>query len=218
VATPASSKGRYHHGDLHRAVIDGALTAIATNGPASLSLRDVARRAGVSHAAPAHHFGDKAGVLTAIAAEGYTLLAGAMRGALADSGGDLIQGGIAYIRFALDHRAYFEVMFRPDLYRADDPAVATARQTAAEILFGAVSDALGEAKEEEVWGGVVAVWSFTHGFATLTLDSNFAAERGGDIETLVHVAGVAVVRLAAAGALSTRESTRTPSRSNSLAS
>jgi AcrR family transcriptional regulator len=175
------------------------LTAIAADGPATLSLRDVARRAGVSHAAPAHHFGDKAGVLTAIAAEGYTLLATTLSDALAD-GDDLMQGGIAYIRFALDHRAHFEVMFRPELYRPDDQAVVAARQAAAEILFGAVRDILGEAGDEEVWGGVLAVWSFTHGFATLTLDSNFDPEHGDDVEAAVHTVGAAVMRLAAAGA------------------
>ena len=195
----APPKGRYHHGDLRRAVLDGALTAIATDGPSALSLRDVARRAGVSHAAPAHHFGDKAGVLTAIAAEGYTLLAAALRNALAD-GDDLMQGGIAYIRFALEHRAHFEVMFRPELYRPDDQAVVAPRQAAAEIMFGAVGDILGEAGDEEVWGGVLAVWSFTHGFATLTLDSNFDPERGNDVEAAVHTVGAAVMRLAAAGA------------------
>ncbi|MGA9286076.1 MAG: TetR/AcrR family transcriptional regulator [Solirubrobacteraceae bacterium] len=200
MAAQALPKGRYHHGDLRRAVLDGALTAIAADGPAALSLRDVARRAGVSHAAPAHHFGDKAGVLTAIAAEGYTLLAAALRDALADGGNDLMQGGIAYIRFALEHRAHFEVMFRPELYRPDDQAVVTARQAAAEIMFGAVGGLLGEADEQEVWGGVLAVWSFTHGFATLTLDSNFDPERGDDVEAAVHTAGAAVMRLAAAGA------------------
>lgn len=199
MAAQALSKGRYHHGDLRRAVLDGALTAIAADGPATLSLRDVARRAGVSHAAPAHHFGDKAGVLTAIAAEGYTLLATTLSDALAD-GDDLMQGGIAYIRFALDHRAHFEVMFRPELYRPDDQAVVAARQAAAEILFGAVRDILGEAGDEEVWGGVLAVWSFTHGFATLTLDSNFDPEHGDDVEAAVHTVGAAVMRLAAAGA------------------
>lgn len=181
-------------------MLDGAVTAIATEGPAALSLRDVARRAGVSHAAPAHHFGDKAGVLTAIAAEGYAILAAAMRDALADSGGELVECGIAYIRFALDHRAHFEVMFRPELYRAEDAAVVTARQAPAGIFFGAVSDTLGEASDEEVWGGVVAVWSFTHGFATLTLDTNFDPERSDDVEAAVRLAGAAVVRLAAAGA------------------
>ena len=185
-------------------MLDGAVTAIATEGPAALSLREVARRAGVSHAAPAHHFGDKAGVLTAIAAEGYTILAATMRDALAGGGGELVECGVAYIRFALAHRAHFEVMFRPELYRADDPAVVTARQAAAEILFGAVSDTLGEASDEEVWGGVVAVWSFTHGFATLTLDTNFDPKRGDDVEAAVRLAGAAVVRLAAAGAFGAR--------------
>ena len=61
----------YHHGNLRRVLLDGALEAIAENGVAAMSLRDVARRAGVSHSAPAHHFGDKAGVLTAIAIEGF---------------------------------------------------------------------------------------------------------------------------------------------------
>jgi AcrR family transcriptional regulator len=199
VAAQALPKGRYHHGDLRRAVLDGALTAITADGPAALSLRDVARRAGVSHAAPAHHFGDKAGVLTAIAAEGYTLLAAALRDALA-GGDDLMQGGIAYIRFALEHRAHFEVMFRPELYRPNDQAVVAPRQAAAEIMFGAVGDILGEAGDEEVWGGVLAVWSFTHGFATLTLDSNFDPEHGDDVEAAVHTVGAAVMRLAAAGA------------------
>ena len=68
----------YHHGDLRRTLLDTALDAVAEHGPAALSLRDVARRAGVSHAAPAHHFGDKTGLLTALAAEGWSGLADAL--------------------------------------------------------------------------------------------------------------------------------------------
>src|SRR5204862_2822943 len=98
---------RYHHGNLRRTVLDGALAAIAERGVGALSLRDVARRAGVSHAAPAHHFGDRAGVLTAIAIEGFEELAAATRTA----GGDLVEGGLAYIRWALDHPAHYQVMF-----------------------------------------------------------------------------------------------------------
>ncbi|MYW35224.1 helix-turn-helix domain-containing protein, partial [Streptomyces sp. SID2119] len=60
----------YHHGDLRRAILSAALDAIAAEGPAALSLRDLARRAGVSHAAPAHHFKDRTGLLTAVATEG----------------------------------------------------------------------------------------------------------------------------------------------------
>src|ERR1700730_15662206 len=65
----------YHHGDLRHALIDSALEAIVEQGAANVRLRDVARRAGVSHAAPAHRFGDKAGLLTAVAAQGFELLA-----------------------------------------------------------------------------------------------------------------------------------------------
>lgn len=68
----------YHHGDLRRALLTAALDAIAQEGPDALSLRDLARRAGVSHAAPAHHFKDRTGLLTAVAAEGYALFADAL--------------------------------------------------------------------------------------------------------------------------------------------
>lgn len=99
----------YHHGDLRRALLAAALEAIEEVGPTALSLRDLARRAGVSHAAPAHHFGDKAGLLTALAAQGFDLLAQA----LVQAGDDLLEAGVAYVDFAVRHRAYFEVMFRP---------------------------------------------------------------------------------------------------------
>src|SRR5689334_25241030 len=101
----------YHHGDLRRAILSAALDVIATDGPTALSLRDLARRAGVSHAAPAHHFKDKAGLLTAIAIDGYERLAVAL-----EAGSSLLELGAAYVRFALDHPAHFEVMFSPDLY------------------------------------------------------------------------------------------------------
>ena len=110
---------QYHHGRLREAVIEAALAEIEAVGPAALSIREIARRAGVSHAAPAHHFGDKAGIFTAIATEGYRQLGHVTREATLGENA-LVSGAMAYVRFALTHRAYFEVMFRPDLYRADD--------------------------------------------------------------------------------------------------
>jgi AcrR family transcriptional regulator len=112
----------YHHGNLRWAVLAAAVEAITEVGPAGVSLRDLARRAGVSHAAPAHHFGDKAGLLTALAAEGYSLLADALEAAQHRTR-DFLEVGVAYVRFAVEHRAHFEVMFRPDLYHPDDLAV-----------------------------------------------------------------------------------------------
>ena len=189
------STSSYHHGDLRRAVLDGALAAIAADGATGLSLRDVARRAGVSHAAPAHHVGDKRGVLTAIALEGFELLAETTRETMEETG-DLIEGGLAYIRFALDHPAHYEVMFRPELYRVDDPAVAAARAAGAAVLFGAVRDTFGpRASDEDVFGGVMAAWSFAHGFASLWAYGNLGPERGGSAEAVARRAADAFVRL-----------------------
>jgi AcrR family transcriptional regulator len=126
VPSPARA---YHHGDLRRALVHSALDVIECDGLASLSLRDLARRVGVSHAAPVHHFGDKAGLLTAIAADGFLLLAEELQRTYTASG-SFLEVGVAYVRFAVRHRAYFEVMYRPELYHADDSSLEAARQQA----------------------------------------------------------------------------------------
>jgi AcrR family transcriptional regulator len=185
---------RYHHGNLRRAVIDGALEEIEAKGPAAISMRAIARRAGVSHAAPAHHFGDKAGLLSAIAAEGYRGLNEATEAALGDR--DFLAVGRAYVRFAVEHRAHFEVMFRPELYRRDDPEVTAARDAGADVLFRGVRGVLGpDATDDEVIGGVTAAWSFAHGLATLWLDGNLTAQLGDDPEAGFRLALLALERL-----------------------
>lgn len=186
---------RYHHGDLPRAIVAAALEEIAVHGPQGLSLRAVARRAGVSHAAPAHHFGDKAGVLSAVAAEGWGLLA-EQTAAPVEADGSVVEVGRAYLRFALTHQAHFSVMFRPELYRSDDPAVVAARDKAGEVLFGVVGTALGpDASDETIWSAVVAAWSMTHGFATLWLGGNFYPEVGADPEAALAAAARAFVAM-----------------------
>lgn len=159
-----SSQRAYHHGDLRRAVLAAALDVIGTDGPAALSLRDLARRAGVSHAAPAHHFKDRAGLLTAIAAEGFGLLAAALAEAA-----DLRDAGVRYVRFAMDHPAHFQVMFQPGLHRPDDPALLAARTRAGDRLREAVADAV-DTGDPRLAG--IAAWSLAHGFATLLLTRN----------------------------------------------
>ncbi|WUI02647.1 TetR/AcrR family transcriptional regulator [Spirillospora sp. NBC_00431] len=154
----------YHHGNLRRAVLDAAVEAIAEQGPATWSLRELARRAGVSHAAPAHHFGDKTGLLTAVAAEGYARFADALEAA----GDDLYEAGLAYVRFATRHRAYFEVIFTPALYRADDPEVSAARERADRILAEGVRGLAPGGPEGTRTRGLAA-WSIVHGFAHLWL-------------------------------------------------
>ncbi|WP_030581572.1 TetR/AcrR family transcriptional regulator [Streptomyces anulatus] len=168
----------YHHGDLRRAVLTAALDVIAAEGPAALSLRDLARRAGVSHAAPAHHFKDRTGLLTAVAAEGYALFADALTGAP-----DLRERGVAYVRFAATHPAHFQVMFQPDLYRTDDPDLLAARARATDALRAGVADLPPDGRGEDDRLAGVAAWSLAHGFATLLLSGNLSdAMEGRDPE------------------------------------
>ncbi|MER5279836.1 TetR/AcrR family transcriptional regulator [Streptomyces sp. NPDC002809] len=168
-----TSPRTYHHGDLRRAVLAAALDVIRTEGPAALSLRDLARRAGVSHAAPAHHFKDRTGLLTAVATEGYGLFAAA----LADAP-DLRERGVRYVRFAAEHPAHFQVMFQPDLYRADDPDLLAAKERASQELRAGVTElpAAGRGDDPRLAG--VAAWSLAHGFATLLLSGNLSGAVG----------------------------------------
>ncbi|NUW46608.1 TetR/AcrR family transcriptional regulator [Nonomuraea rhodomycinica] len=175
----------YHHGNLRRAVIDAALEAIAESGPAGWSLRELARRAGVSHAAPAHHFGDKTGLLTAVAAEGFGMFADALERAA----GDALEVGVAYVRFAVGHRPYFEVMFRPELYRMDDPDLATARERAARVLVTS-SGTLSPAPAQDRLT-TIAAWSLVHGFAGLWLSGSLPEAAHEDPEALAR----SVIRL-----------------------
>jgi AcrR family transcriptional regulator len=172
----------YHHGDLRRAILDAALEVITDAGPAAISLRDLARRAGVSHAAPAHHFGDKAGLFTVIAAEGHAQLAGALHEAHRRSGGDFLEVGVAYVRFAVEHRAHFEIMYRPELHRPDDPAVRAGRERAGEALYGGVAEHRTGSNAAEVRSAGLAAWSLVHGFATLWIHGALPDDLGDDPE------------------------------------
>ncbi|MGW0331185.1 TetR/AcrR family transcriptional regulator [Streptomyces sp. NPDC003011] len=164
----------YHHGDLRRTILTAALDVIAADGPSALSLRDLARRAGVSHAAPAHHFKDRTGLLTAIAAEGFGLLAGTVREAA-----DLKDAGVRYVRFARDHPAHFAVMFAPGLLRPDDLELTTARALATDALRDAVSAVRSADFGIDARLAGVAAWSLAHGFATLLLGHNLDGAVGG---------------------------------------
>jgi AcrR family transcriptional regulator len=158
------AKDSYHHGDLRRALLEAAASAIAETGVASLSMRDLSRRAGVSHAAPMHHFRDKAGLLTALAVEGFDLLTEALEAA-----GTFLDAGVAYVHFAVTHRAHFEVMFRPDLYHADDPALLAARRRSGAALYAGAGELPDSGDPAAVRQAGLAGWSIAHGFATLVL-------------------------------------------------
>jgi len=121
----------YHHGNLRAELLAAAAQAIAKDGVAALNLRQLARQLGVTHAAPRHHFVDKRGLITALATEGYSLLATNLRAA----GDDFLEAGVAYFRFALHNPGHFAVMYRPDLVDADDANLQAARaETGAALI------------------------------------------------------------------------------------
>ena len=167
----------YHDGELPRALLEAAFAAIEEVGPAALSLRDLARRAGASHAAPAHHFGDKAGLLTAVAADGFRRLAATL-GEAYRATGSFLEVGVAYARFEVTHRAHFEVMFRPELYRADDPALVHARDAARSLLYPPAAEAAHGAGGDEL-RAAVAAWSLVPGLVALWLNDNLPPGSAG---------------------------------------
>jgi AcrR family transcriptional regulator len=164
----------YHHGDLRRALLAAATEAIRRGGPNAVSLRELARQTGVSHAAPQHHFGDKAGLLTALALEGYERLAEALE----EADGDLLAAGVAYVRFAVDYPAHFQVMFQPGLYHRDDPQVAAAARRTWTALETGLRNL--PRPPEDRPAAAVAAWSIVHGFATLWLAGGLPPELGDD--------------------------------------
>lgn len=157
----------YHHGDLRRALLIDAAELVSEQGPERLSLRALAARAGVSHAAPAHHFGDRAGLFTALAAEGFDLLATELE----SRGDDLLEQAVAYVEFALAHRGHFATMFEPTLVRADDPALVAARARARTALQSGLTT-VSEGDDADR----TAAFSLVHGFATLWLAGALAED------------------------------------------
>lgn len=175
--------GRYHHGELRRALVETALTVIERDGVGALSLRDLARRLGVSHAAPGHHFKDRTALLVEIAREGYARFAAALQAAAeAAAGADdaMARVGRAYVEFALAHPAMFRVMFGREIselkHTPSDLAETALR--AYEVLLGGVERALSELPPEErppAEQVAFAAWSTVHGAAMLWLDGPLRA-------------------------------------------
>ena len=176
-ATSARANPTYYGGDLRRELLEEALELIGREGPSAVSLRSLARRLGVSHAAPANHVPDKAALFTAIATEGFELLGAAITEAADQAGPDATAGqrfratGRAYTGFALAHPAHFAVMWRRDLLHTDDPALAAAGDATFALLLAAVRDVQAEGWAAGADPQTVAflAWSVVHGLATLWL-------------------------------------------------
>ncbi|MFD8981692.1 TetR/AcrR family transcriptional regulator [Streptomyces sp. NPDC059564] len=182
---PVADRQSYHHGDLRHALLTAAVEAIEESGAAAVSLRDLARRAGVSHAAPAHHFGDKAGLLTAVAVEGFGLFADALD-ATWERTGDFAEVGVAYVRFGLTHRGHFEVMFQPALCRTDSADLTAARARAAESLRAGAALLAARTDDGDQQTATLAAWSLVHGFTALQVSGALPLPPDADPESVAR--------------------------------
>jgi AcrR family transcriptional regulator len=167
----------YHLGDLKEKLIAATEALILEKGVDGFSLREVARRAGVSPAAPSHHFGDAQGLLAEVAYLGFRDFADAL--AAADARGKnpatrLHEQGLAYVGFALSHPARFTLMFRQRAFGAGHTGLETESARAFSILENAIRAATGTAPDEHLsqdgFGLLLATWSIVHGFAHLALE------------------------------------------------
>jgi AcrR family transcriptional regulator len=177
------AKRPYHHGDLRGALIRASLTLIAKHGIQGLALSDAAQLAGVSVAAPYRHFKDREALLAAIAAEGFVIFRDALARASLSNREDkikrMVEMGVAYIDFALQHPAHFKVMWESGLSKADYPEVHQTAYQAYQLLEKAALDLLPAASPGRQQALVATAWSVVHGYATLTLEGELPAARTG---------------------------------------
>ncbi|MDP3278130.1 MAG: TetR/AcrR family transcriptional regulator [Deltaproteobacteria bacterium] len=181
------AKPSYHHGDLRRALLDAALVLVQEGGLGALSLREAARRAGVSVAAPYHHFADRDALIEALLLEGFALLASEGERALDGAGLQprerLEALGKSYVRFARTHPAYFRLMFS-SIEHCPPSAVEHVKARGGEA-FVQLQQAIvalqqsGGAPEGDPSGLVLVAWSLVHGMAALTVDGPLGSEFAG---------------------------------------
>jgi AcrR family transcriptional regulator len=152
------------------ALLRAAVDELTEKGHASVSLRAVARRAGVSHAAPAHFFGDRAGMLTAVATDGFHRLAVALANAGPEGEDEFAAQGLAYLDFGLAHPALMDLMFRKTELVPDDADLVQAQREALNPLNLAVASVIGDDAEE--WS--IVSWAVVHGLVALVREEVLA--------------------------------------------
>lgn len=209
---------KYHHGDLRAALLTAAGDLLAERGPDGFSLRDCARRAGVSHAAPAYHFGDLRGLLTAVATEGFTHLAASLRAARLrhPSSADeaMLATGIAYVEQAVRAPGPFRVMFRPTLLDGTNPHLQSAGNAAWAELAACLPSAQPGTEDSRCGNAsspppaqtaeaaystalppqALLAWSVVHGLASLILDGPLTKIYPGPPQEIARALAPVVLR------------------------
>ena len=181
----------YHHGDLRQALLDAALVILQTKDAKALSLRGVARQAGVSHTAPYRHFADKAALLAAVAEAGFIEFGQYLQNAVDAAGADPVASlkltGVAYVRYALDHPVHFRLMFDSHTLKPDGEIVASSLYQTSRKTFQILVDIIraGQASKKFASGDperlATGRWALVHGIAMLLLDGMLPADQDAAI-------------------------------------
>ena len=178
----AKAGKRYHHGELREALISAGRKLLEEKGLRGFTLRECARRASVSHAAPAHHFASIDDLLAEIATRGYHEFAAAMaaeaKRAPADPGSRLVAQGVGYMAFAAANPMLFQLMFNRDVDRFETPALAASAKTAYHLHVAAVDAVIPKAPAEVKERMVDFAWASVHGFITLVLEGQIGENDG----------------------------------------
>ena len=171
----------YHHGDLKNALLKAGIEILAKEGTGGLSLRKVARKAGVSHAAPYAHYADKQALIAAISTEGYRRLYERIQAAVSLHSGDplkvLVETSWAYVQFALDEPDHFRITLSGVVEKEKDyPAFVEISNRNFDSVVGIVRQCQEAGILEAGPADLVAVsiWSLVHGFASLLLESQIS--------------------------------------------
>lgn len=184
--TSDPAKAPYHHGDLRAALLAAGEAELAEHGVEGFSLRSVAKRAGVSHAAPAHHFGDVGGLLTALATEGFRQFQAtldAQEVGASDARDRAVRAGLGYLEFAIARPALFRLIFSSSKPDFSDPDLIAAGDAAYHHLVGLI-EALGGGPAD-----IAALWAMSHGIADLA-----AGQRLRTLANLDDAARLQVIR------------------------
>lgn len=195
-------KQGYHHGDLRRALIQAALQIIEQEGAAALTLRAVARRAGVSHTAPYRHYQDKTEMLAVVAEDGFRALKQKIERAFHREKGDPLKKfravGIAYVRFARKNKAHYRVMFGPEL---TDRSVHAGLEAASDAAFQILIDSIKACQDEGLAIPMptrdlaLFAWSTIHGIIGLFDNKKIALTRGEtEVEHILETLGDLIER------------------------
>ncbi len=178
----SDESARYHHGALRDALLEAAGRVLERDGLAGLTLRAVAREAGVSHAAPTHHFGDLTGLVSELAAIGFRQFNAAMAAADASATAPLEKAmarARAYVAYAQAHPGMYGVMFRTERLDMTRPSL----HEAAEASFAGLAGTIGVNRQEQISkealslgqaADIARAWSLVHGFTTLLLDGRLS--------------------------------------------